>query len=114
MQQQHARSRAPAAAVRIVLEAEPTCSTDEAEAVVAWVQRERRPRNVGAVLRTIIGAGELAGVLEQVRAEQAKHDSAVLLKAARDGPVCEHGEAGGATLHPQTGKPLCPLCRAAA
>ena len=36
-----------------------------------------------------------------------------LLAAAQRGPACEHGQPGGAFLHPTTGKPLCPLCRVA-
>lgn len=33
------------------------------------------------------------------------------LAEARRGPECEHGAKGGASLHPETGLPICPICR---
>jgi hypothetical protein len=111
MEQQHARERAPAAAVKIVLETLDDATSDDAEAIVDWVKRERKPRQLVPVLRTIAQAGELPDVLAQIRAERLKTDAAAALALARASPPCEHGTEGGTGLHPETGLPLCPLCR---
>jgi hypothetical protein len=111
MEQQHARERAPAAAIKIVLETLDDATSEDAEAIVEWVKRERRPRQLVPVLRTIAQAGELPDVLAQVRVERAKADAATALAQARASPPCEHGTEGGTGLHPETGLPLCPICR---
>lgn len=45
------------------------------------------------------------------RRPDGKAVSAAINEARRHGPACEHGEPGGAFLHPVEGTPLCPLCR---
>lgn len=111
MEQQHARERAPAAAIKIVLETLDDATADEAEAIVDWVRRERKPRSLVPVLRTIAQAGELPDVLAQARAELGKRATADALALAMASPACEHGVGGGTGLHPDTGLPLCPICR---
>lgn len=48
--------------------------------------------------------------------QQRKAAIAEYLEQARADPRnrCEHGTDGGTVMHPETGKPLCALCRAAA
>lgn len=46
------------------------------------------------------------------RAGKAVGDAITVVR--RFGELCPHDEPGGADLHPNTGLPLCPLCRAAA
>lgn len=86
----------------------------EADAVIAYVDADRKPRNLGAFLRTLAKAGDLAPLLAEVRGIAAKIDRDAILAAARDGPPCEHGKAGGDVLHPDSGKPRCLDCRLAA
>lgn len=47
--------------------------------------------------------------VEQIRRERAR----LALTSTATGAVCDHGQVGGADLHPDTGWPWCPLCRAA-
>jgi hypothetical protein len=102
-----------AAAVKIILETLEAdgCSAAEARAIAERVRRERRPRNLAGLLRTIAKAGELGELLREVRAADAKTEAKAAIAAARDGPECPHGQPGGESLHPTTGRPLCALCR---
>jgi hypothetical protein len=111
MEQQHARERAPAAAIKIVLETLDDATSEDAEAVVDWVRRERKPRSLVPVLRTIAQAGELPDVLAQARVERDKRAAKDALALAMASPACEHDVRGGTGLHPETGLPLCPICR---
>lgn len=85
----------------------------EADAVIAYVDADRKPRNLGAFLHTLAKAGDLAPLLAEVRDVAVKLGRDAILTAARDGPPCEHGKAGGAVLHPDSGKPRCLECRLA-
>jgi hypothetical protein len=111
MEQQHARERAPAAAVQFVLQSLDDCNSDEAEEICQWVLRERKPRSLVPVLRTIAQAGELPDVLATVRVDLGKQAVKDALALAMASPACEHDVAGGTGLHPETGLPLCPICR---
>ncbi|NEA22636.1 hypothetical protein [Actinomadura bangladeshensis] len=55
---------------------------------------------------------DLAVWLKELRAERGADGVAAEVAQARSGPECPHGEPGGALPHPQTGVPLCPICRA--
>lgn len=93
---------------------EATDATEaEAEAIIAIVEAERRPRNLGAFLRTLAKDGDLAKYLIDVRTAANRINRSRHLEAARDGPECEHGVAGGEAIHPDTREPLCPGCRMA-
>lgn len=50
----------------------------------------------------------------KIRARDRKTMGAAIEQVRRFGEPCEHDTPGGADLHPVTGLPLCPLCRAAA
>jgi hypothetical protein len=115
-EQQQPRGEPPpaAAAVRLLLEAlEPETPTRaEAEAIAARIQRDRRPKNLTGLLRTIAAAGELPALLADVRAQAERAAVAADIADARNDPDCPHGQPGGLRLHRTTGQPLCPQCRA--
>lgn len=90
-------------AERVILDA-TDATPDEAVALAAAITRDRRPRNPAGLLRAMAKDGDLADLLALQRAPQ-------VLAAARDGPPCPHEQPGGASLHPTTNEPLCPLCR---
>lgn len=113
-EQQRPRSEPPrgqlAAAAAIIIEATQATQA-EAEALARWLQTERRPRNLAGLVRTIAETPDLAAMLAEQRQRTTRADGERLIAAARQGPPCQHGDPGGAALHPTTGKPLCPLCR---
>lgn len=87
-------------------------SPDEAAAVVAAYARDRPDiRNLAAVLPKL-DDDEIAEALRTVRTERDRHAVAAWLNWARQQPPCRHGDAGGTELHPTSGEPLCPQCRA--
>jgi len=49
--------------------------------------------------------------LAKIRAAEGRATAAHLDTIRKHGEDCEHGTPGGAELHPNTGRPLCPLCR---
>jgi hypothetical protein len=104
-------ARTDAAAARIVLERLDDATQAEADAVVAIVRQQRKPRNLPGLLKKIADAGELPGLLEQVRTDTRRLEVRAVMAAARDGPACPHGVAGGDALHPESQQPLCPKCR---
>lgn len=55
--------------------------------------------------------GRLTRDLETIARTRKKTETARMVDELRTGAECEHGEPGGAELHPETGLPLCPLCR---
>lgn len=52
--------------------------------------------------------------LARIHAKTSSDRGAAIQQVRRFGEVCEHDEPGGAELHPTTGLPFCPLCRAKA
>jgi len=98
---------------RLLLEAlEPqACTPAEALDVALAVQRTRKPKNLGGLLRTIAAAGELPALLAQVRADTERAAVKADLAAAKTGPECPHGVPGGLRLHRTSGRPICPQCR---
>lgn len=113
-QQQPGGEPPPAAAVRLLLEAleAETPTRAEAEAIAARIQRDRRPKNLTGLLRTIAAAGELPELLAGIRDTAERAAVAADIAEARHGPVCPHGQPGGLRLHRTTAEPLCPQCRA--
>jgi len=87
---------------------------EEARAVIALIEQTDQPRSLAGFLRRLAQDGDLTTRLEKIRAVQQRQDVAAILSAARQGPPCDHGEPGGAALHPTSGEPLCALCRRAA
>jgi hypothetical protein len=56
----------------------------------------------------------LVPALARVHTKSSSDRGAAIQQARRFGDPCEHDEPGGAELHPVTGLPFCPLCRAKA
>jgi hypothetical protein len=97
-------------AERIVMDA-TDATADEARAVVALVEQRDRPRSLGGFLRHLAADGDLASRLAAVRDTRQRTDVAAVIDKARQGPECSHRVPGGESLHPVTGRPLCPQCR---
>ncbi len=104
------RLSAAAAIIINATQAEPA----EAEALAQWIDRERRPRNLAGLVNALARGPDLAGMLAEQRDRTGRGDTATAIVKLRKGSPCEHGEPGGASPHPTTGQPLCPLCRRAA
>lgn len=68
--------------------------------------------NMPAYLAALGRAGDLRQFLDSVRADAARLHVRTVIDAAKLRPSCEHGQPGGAELHPTSQEPLCPLCRA--
>jgi hypothetical protein len=101
--------RLSAAAATIIDSTDATAT--EAGQLAAWIDRERRPRNLAGLIRALAKGPDLVAMLADQRERQRKPVVAEQIANARKGPLCEHGEPGGAFRHPTTGQPLCPLCR---
>lgn len=106
---QQPRARANPA-VRIVME-HTGATADEAAAIANRVRNERNPRSLPGLLRRMAEDGDLTQLLAEHRGAVRKAEVADAIAAARKGPECEHGIAGGMVAHPVSGKPLCPQCR---
>lgn len=97
-------------AVRIIIDA--TGVTPELATEVALViTRERKPRNLPGLVRSLVTSGDLGEWF--LKAEKAINGRAVTsaLDRARASPPCRHGDPGGDLPHPATGHPICPQCR---
>jgi hypothetical protein len=101
--------RLSAAAVIIINSTDAT--EPEAETLAAWIDRERHPHNLAGLIRALAKGPDLATMLGDQRSRAREPEVAEALAQARLGPVCRHGDPGGESLHPVSGKPLCPLCR---
>ena len=84
----------------------------EAEQIVAAVQAEHRPKNLLGYLIKLARTGDLADYQGHVRQQVARRQARIAADELRTAPACEHGEPGGDQLHPSSGRPWCPLCRA--
>jgi hypothetical protein len=71
-------------------------------------------RSLVAVVTTEIKSGELKLRLDELRERGSSNDIAQQVAELSQGPLCTHGVPGGQALHPRSGKPRCPLCRAEA
>lgn len=87
---------------------------DEAEQLIARVQREKNPRSLAPFVKRMAEDGDLKRWLADIRSASGNAGHQATLKAIRDGPPCPHRQPGGALPHPVTGEPTCPLCRAQA
>ena len=107
-------SPARASAADTIRAAVPDATDDEIEILTERIATEHSPRDLARYL-TGYAPGHLAAAIADVRAErdrQARAAAAAAVDAARrDGAACQHGTPGGASPHPLTGDPLCPLCR---
>jgi len=99
-------------AVRIARKYLPDDATDGeiGELLDAYVKD--RIRNLPAFLTKQGPDGRLNRDLESYRNARRAAANIRQLDAARQEPECEHGTPGGRVPHPETGLPLCPICRA--
>jgi hypothetical protein len=104
-------SSAPAAADAIRA-AVPGATDNEIEIYLANIAKERAPANLARYVAAMKAASHVTG-LAAIRAERERAAAAAAIDTAGRGPACEHGVRGGASTHPSTGLPLCPLCRVA-
>ncbi len=88
-------------------------SDDEIRDLLTGYAKRRLKNPVGYAVRRG-QLGELAADLWKLREARSKTDAERVIDELRKGPPCDHGEPGGASLHPLTGKPLCPICRSEA
>jgi len=86
-------------------------SSEEATALAAEIQRGKNPRNLAALINALAKGPDLEAMLQDYRTRMGSNGIAAQIAIARKGAPCEHGEPGGASLHPATSTPLCPLCR---
>lgn len=98
-------------ATRLIVDATDAPAYLAAEAVLAIV-RERQPRNLPGLTRTLIDRGEITGWLAKAKKAIEAESVANTLAVARASPPCKHGDPGGDLPHPVSGKPICPQCRA--
>ncbi|HCU50401.1 MAG TPA: hypothetical protein DGG94_11485 [Micromonosporaceae bacterium] len=112
-----ADARAPTAtraqlarATRLIVDANAVTPELAAQVALA-IDRERKPRNLPGLVRTLAESDDLGEWFE--KAEKAINSEAVTaaIGRARASPRCPHGEPGGDHPHPTSNKPLCPLCR---
>jgi hypothetical protein len=80
---------------------------DETREVLRRIIAKHDPSSPDAYVRRMAKAGDLPAWLSELRDERPQQPPS----AARNGRECPHGDLGGATLHPHTQEPLCPLCR---
>jgi hypothetical protein len=97
-------------AIRILVDA-TACTPELASEVALAINRERNPRNLAGLMRTLVDADELGEWFAKVEAAQRKTADAAAIAQARASPPCPHGVPGGLELHPRTNLPMCPLCR---
>jgi predicted Fe-S protein YdhL (DUF1289 family) len=84
--------------------------TDEEHAAVLAEIRRRKP---GANERLLAWCLREDGpaILAEQRAATDKVRLADQIRQLRQGKPCKHDDPGGASLHPGSGRPLCPQCR---
>ncbi len=87
-------------------------ATPEEEKIIkARITTGRQIRDLGAYLAAMHRSGDLAAMLDEIRAAARAETVAVALERLRQAPPCRHDCPGGDQLHPGTGELLCPLCR---
>lgn len=111
--EQVAGAKNPAAAAITVVQKHTDATPAEAEAVALIVKSTRNPRRLPGLLDTMGAAGDLDSILGDVRIAASRLQVAAAVRDAKEDPPCVHGQTGGASIHPGTGLPFCPLCRAA-
>jgi hypothetical protein len=73
-----------------------------------------RVGNLAGVVTVAIKNGSFDQRLAALRERVGSSGVAQQLAELRNGPRCPHGDPGGEALHPVSGEPLCPSCRAIA
>jgi hypothetical protein len=110
---QLAEDRQTEEAVQIARRSCPGASESELDQLIASY-RGQGARNLPALVTVRARDGLLSGDLDALRQAREKAATAAtvgkLLHQASD--PCPHGMPGGSELHPQSGLPLCPVCRA--
>lgn len=83
----------------------------EADAVIARIQSEIKPRTLGGFLAHLGREGDLQRWVDEARAAAAKNDLRTANELRQRLPPCVDGEPGGDQLHPTSGEPWCINCR---
>jgi len=97
----------------IILRFCPGATDKEIRELLSEYRRQGK-RNIAGFLNTIGSNGGLARDLESLREKHRKTVTADAVQKLRQEAECPHGDPGGAAIHPVTGWPLCPQCRAEA
>ena len=89
----------------------PDATTEEITELLLRYQRNG-VRNPPGYVTFRHRSGDLLPDLEAVRADLAKaHAVRAIDELRAAGAECEHGYRGGLDAHPETGQPMCPICR---
>ncbi|MDB4872511.1 MAG: hypothetical protein JWL97_3515, partial [Gemmatimonadales bacterium] len=99
--------RSPRATPERTIREHTDATEDETKELLRRITAKHDPTSPAAYVRRMAETGDLSQWLTDLRAERPEQPPTV-----RAGPECPHGELGGATLHPRTQQPLCPICRA--
>lgn len=101
------RAREPRHIVMEHTDAKPS----EAEAVVARIVNEVKPRTLGGFINHLAQSGDLQTWVNEARAAGIKADIKTANELRQRMPPCEHGRPGGDQPHPTSGEPWCIDCR---
>jgi hypothetical protein len=99
---------------RIIADALPSATPDEVDAVLDSIVSGRFGSPPGIrLLTTYAREGvKLPTVLAEIRQSALECIGEEIRRVRTDGPECAHRMVGGESIHPLTGKPLCPQCAA--
>lgn len=101
------KKRSLRAAAEQTIRKHTDATEDETRELLRRIIAKHTPSSPDAYIRRMAKEGDLPTWLAELRAERPQQQPPVV----RAGRECPHGELGGATLHPHTQEPLCPLCR---
>ncbi|MBB5156985.1 hypothetical protein [Saccharopolyspora phatthalungensis] len=94
------------------LAADADATEDEITQLIEKTRAEGRDiRSPLPWLRTCHENGDLQAMLVTLRAERGAAELQEWGNWREQQPKCPHGEAGGRELHPQSGEPICAICR---
>lgn len=99
--------RSPRASADAIVRELTDATEEETRELLRRIIDKHHPSSLAAYVGRMGKEGDLKQWLYDLRAENRGN----AIDEARQGPACPHGEPGGASPHPQTGQPLCPMCR---
>jgi hypothetical protein len=85
---------------------------DEIDEVIRKIQQKHNPHSLGGFLVKLASNGDLVKFIAEVRDQRRRVELRLANERRRSAAECEHGEPGGAELHPESGEPWCAMCRA--
>jgi hypothetical protein len=95
-----------------ILAAVPDATETEIELVAKEIDAEHAPGNLGAYIAGF-PAAQIADRLTAIRDRHRGPGTSATVASLQRGAECDHGVPGGASPHPTSGEPLCPICRTA-